>query len=204
MSPNKVNDSLQDNNAKDPGATAPVNIENQSLEHTPVTQRLRKEILLKKNQVGLRIAALLFSCISFAVMASAKNITYYFDGVIIVYNFDTYGSYRYLVAVGIISTLYFKAQVWRQFFEFRGMYVLSQRTLNFLDFFGDQIVAYLLVSAASSAIPTTDVLSQLTAYGTNTFTISAAASISMAFLAFLAAAASAGISGYMLSSQTCI
>ncbi|KAJ4971236.1 hypothetical protein NE237_004335 [Protea cynaroides] len=207
MSPTTENDYSQDNTMKDPETVAPVYIENQSLEHASAAQRVQKEKLLKKNQVGLRIIALFFSSLSFALMASDKqNFTDYFDGVALYYNFDSFRAYRYLVAVGVISTVYTMAQVIRQCFEFRGTYMLSQRASNFLDFFGDQIMAYLLISAASTVIPITDLLGQLkvTAYNTSPFTSSAWASISMAFLAFVVEAVSAGISGYRLCTQAYI
>jgi Domain of unknown function (DUF588) len=59
-----------------------------------------------------------------------------------------------------------------------------------------QVIAYLLISGMSAATPLTD---YMRTGSDNLFTDSAAASISMAFFAFLAIALSALISGYKLS-----
>ena len=64
-----------------------------------------------------------------------------------------------------------------------------------------QVVAYLLISAASSAVPLTD---RLRESADNIFTDSSASAISMEFLAFFALALSALISGYKLANQTYI
>ncbi|XP_042480210.1 CASP-like protein 4B2 isoform X2 [Macadamia integrifolia] len=104
----------------------------------------------------------------------------------------------YLLAVGIISTVYCKAQVLRQFCN--GMKpMFTQRGLMLLDFFGDQVIAYLLISGGSSAIQTTRDLKS-SGVILHSFTDSSAASISMAFLAFGALALSAIISAFKLSS----
>lgn len=61
-----------------------------------------------------------------------------------------------------------------------------------------QIVAYLLISSASSAIPLTN---RMREGSDNIFTDASAAAISMSIFAFLSLAASALISGYKLSTQ---
>jgi hypothetical protein len=70
-------------------------------------------------------------------------------------------------------------------------------------------MAYLLISAASSAVPFTNLQreatdSMFTDYSAVAFVDTSAASISMAFLAFFALASSAMISGYKLSTQSYI
>lgn len=67
------------------------------------------------------------------------------------------------------------------------------------DLFSLQIMAYLLISAASSAVPLTN---RIRESADNLFSDTSAASISMAFLAFFALALSAMISGYKLSTQS--
>lgn len=64
-----------------------------------------------------------------------------------------------------------------------------------------QIVAYLLLSAASAAVPLTNSMRQ---GSDNIFTDSSASAISMEFFAFFSLALSALISGYKLSNQTYI
>ncbi|GFY82434.1 uncharacterized protein family [Actinidia rufa] len=100
-----------------------------------------------------------------------------------------------------LSTVYTGVQALRQVHELSTgkQQIFSQRDLAFVDFFGDQIVAYLLVSAASSAVPITNRMREGT---DNIFTDSSAAAISMEFLAFLALAFSALVSGYKLSNQS--
>lgn len=69
-----------------------------------------------------------------------------------------------------------------------------------------QIVAYLLISAGSAAVPLTNSDRELEAslYAPTSFTDSAAAAIAMAFFAFFALALSALVSGYKLSNQSYI
>ncbi|XP_013623961.1 CASP-like protein 4B1 [Brassica napus] len=74
--------------------------------------------------------------------------------------------------------------------------IFDRWTSILLDFSGDQIVAYLLISAASSAIPLTN---RFREGQDNIFTDSAASAITMAVLAFLSLALSALFSGYKLS-----
>ncbi|XLS82560.1 hypothetical protein HN51_048391, partial [Arachis hypogaea] len=68
-----------------------------------------------------------------------------------------------------------------------------------VDFFGDQIMAYLLISSASAAIPITN---RMREGADNAFTDTSTAAISLSFFAFLCLALSAIISGYKLSTQT--
>jgi hypothetical protein len=62
-----------------------------------------------------------------------------------------------------------------------------------------QVVAYLLMSALSAAVPITN---RMRSAVVNNFTDATAAAISMAFFAFVALALSAVVSGYKLSKQT--
>ena len=62
-----------------------------------------------------------------------------------------------------------------------------------------QVMAYLTISAASSAVPLTN---RMREGSDNMFTDASAASISFLFFTFFAAAASALLSGYKLSIQS--
>ncbi|XP_042480209.1 CASP-like protein 4B1 isoform X1 [Macadamia integrifolia] len=193
MSP--MNES-ENNTPQNPAmARSPADMENQSLSYAPIVgQQWRKEDI----QVVLRVLGLVTSIISFVVMArNSHGLTT--DGLVdYTNNFYDYDVYRYLLAVGIISTVYCKAQVLRQFCN--GMKpMFTQRGLMLLDFFGDQVIAYLLISGGSSAIQTTRDLKS-SGVILHSFTDSSAASISMAFLAFGALALSAIISAFKLSS----
>ncbi|KAJ4969736.1 hypothetical protein NE237_002835 [Protea cynaroides] len=204
MSPSKEMGGSQDNTTKNEEGMAPAYIENQSPVYTAVVQRSRREGLMKKSQVVLRTIGFVFSVLSFVIMACNRHgittdgVLYYSD------NFNDYDAYRYLLSVAVISTVYTKFQVVRQIIELcTGKLMLSHEGLNFVDFIGDQIVAYLLISAASTAVPTTND-GRTSGVLLSSFTNSCAASISMAFMAFLAMALSALISGYRLSTQTSI
>ncbi|CAL0302595.1 unnamed protein product [Lupinus luteus] len=153
--------------------------------------RWKRDDMLKKVSLALRGGAMVFSLISFIAMASNK----YGDSK----DFDRYNEYRYLVAIGILSTLYTAVQVFRQIRELStGKLLINPRSGDIIDFFGDQIMAYLLISSSSSAIPLTN---SMRIGADNIFTDTSSAAITMSFFAFLCLAVSALISGYKLSVQ---
>ncbi|XP_027349342.1 CASP-like protein 4B1 [Abrus precatorius] len=156
-----------------------------------ILRRWKREDLIKRGSLGLRGIALLFSLISFIVTASNKHGDWR--------EFDKYEEYRYLLAIAILSSLYTGAQAFRQLQEFStGKQLLQPRMAAMIDFFGDQIIAYLLISSASAAIPMTN---RMREGADNIFTDSSAAAISMSIFAFFCLAVSALISGYKLSTQ---
>ncbi|KAJ7950061.1 CASP-like protein [Quillaja saponaria] len=157
-----------------------------------ILRRWRREDLIKRGYLGLRGLSLLFSLLSFIIMASNKHGDWR--------QFDKYEEYRYLLAIGILGTIYTGLQAWRQVQElYTGKNLFRHQTSALVDFFGDQIMAYLFISAASSAVPLTN---RMREGADNIFTDSSAASISMGFLAFLCLALSAMVSGYKLSTQS--
>ncbi|KAL3629857.1 hypothetical protein CASFOL_026169 [Castilleja foliolosa] len=108
----------------------------------------------------------------------------------------------YVLAIAILSTLYTGLQIFRQFRELStGREIIPRQYVGRIEFFGDQIVAYLLISAASSAIPLTN---RMREGSNNIFTDSSASAISMTFFAFFVLALSSIISGYKLSYQSYI
>ncbi|KHN33251.1 CASP-like protein [Glycine soja] len=148
--------------------------------------------MLTFGPLGLRGIALSMSLFSLIFMARNK----YGYG----YEFDKFEEYRYLVAVATLSTLYTAVQVFRQVHEISTMKSLMQpRTEGLIDFVGDQVLAYLLISSTSSAIPLTDQMRKVTI---NVFTDFSAASIAFSLFAFCSLALSAVVSGYKLSTQT--
>lgn len=175
--------------------------EHQTPHQTPATagiagilRRWKREDLIKRGSLGLRGIGLLFSLISFIVMASNKHGDWK--------DFDKYEEYRYLLAIAILSSLYTGAQAFRQVHELStGKQLIKPRMAALIDFFGDQIMAYLLISSASSAIPITN---RMREGADNIFTDASAAAISMSVFAFLCLGASALISGYKLSTQSYI
>ncbi|KAK4834250.1 hypothetical protein QYF36_019617 [Acer negundo] len=159
-----------------------------------ITQRWKREDLLNRGGLALRGLGLLFSLLAFIIMGSNKHGDWK--------NFDKYEEYRYVLAAAILATLYTGAQTLRHIHEMStGRQMLQRRTSALLDFFGDQVSAYLLISAGSSAIPLTN---RMREGADNIFTDSSAAAIGMELLAFLALALSALISGYKLTSQNYI
>ncbi|KAF7145682.1 hypothetical protein RHSIM_Rhsim04G0124200 [Rhododendron simsii] len=152
----------------------------------------RAQDQLKIGSLALRGLGFLFSFLAFIIMVTNN----YGDGE----NFDNYEEYRYVLAIAIMSTIYTVAQLVRQVHGlFTGRQLFPPRNLAVLDFLGDQIMAYLLISALSSAIPQTN---RMRVWKDTIFTDSSAAAISMEFFAFLALAVSALISGYKLSNQS--
>ncbi|KAL2330641.1 hypothetical protein Fmac_018222 [Flemingia macrophylla] len=156
-----------------------------------ILRRWKREDLLKRGSLALRGVALLFSLISFVIVASNKHGDWR--------DFDKYEEYRYLLAIAILSCLYTGAQAFRQIQELStSKRLLQPRMAAMVDFFGDQIMAYLLISSASSAIPMTN---RMREGADNIFTDSSASAISMSIFAFFCLAGSALISGYKLSTQ---
>ncbi|KAG7960941.1 hypothetical protein I3843_10G153400 [Carya illinoinensis] len=153
-----------------------------------IVRRWKREDLLKKGSLATSGMAFLFSLLAFIVMASDNHAE--------IGNSLTNGQNK-------------GGQTFRQVHELRTRkHLLQQSTSALLNFFGDQIMAYLLISAASAAIPQTNRLFQylddetyIANYSGSAFTEAAAAAISMAFLAFLSLALSAMISGYKLSTS---
>ncbi|KAG2404576.1 hypothetical protein LR48_Vigan11g031900 [Vigna angularis] len=156
-----------------------------------ILRQWKREDLMKRGSLALRGIALFLSLISFIVMASNKH----GDGR----DFDKYEEYRYLLAIAILSSLYTGGQAFRQIHELStAKQLLKPKMAAIIDFAGDQIVAYLLMSSASSAVPLTN---RFREGSDNIFTDASAAAISMSIFAFLSLAASALISGYKLSTQ---
>ncbi|KAK1365557.1 hypothetical protein POM88_041118 [Heracleum sosnowskyi] len=159
-----------------------------------ITRSWRIGDLYKNGSLALHGLGLLFSFLAFIIMVTNKHGD--------ARNFDDFEEYRYLVAIAILSTLYTGGHVFVQVHELlTKKQMFSRRNLALFNFVGDQITAYLLISAGSSAVPVTNSMRE---GGDNIFTDSSAAAISMEFLAFFALAMSALISGYKLSNQSYI
>lgn len=157
-------------------------------------RRWKREDLLKSGSLASRVFGFVFSLLAFVIMASNQHGDWK--------DFDKYEEYRYVLAIAILSTLYTGLQAFRQIRELStGRELFTLRNSAMLDFIGDQIIAYLLISAASSAVPLTN---RMREGSDNIFTDSSASAISMEFFAFFSLALSALISGYKLSNQTYI
>ncbi|KAK8939606.1 CASP-like protein [Platanthera guangdongensis] len=159
-----------------------------------VQRLIRRENLQEKGGLLLQALGLLFSLLSAIIMASNKHGDWM--------DFDRYDEYRYLLGISILVFLYSLGQVIRQVhLSSTGRDVLPARISATFSFTGDQVAAYLMISALSAAIPITN---NMRKGADNLFTDASSASISMAFFAFLSLAISALISGYKLSKQSYI
>ncbi|CAO2839243.1 unnamed protein product [Amaranthus hypochondriacus] len=159
-----------------------------------VLQKWKRQDLLRKGSLGLRILGFIFSLLSFIIMASNNH----GNGR----NFGDYEEYRYLLGIAILSTIYTGLQCFRHIHQLStGNEIITLKNSALVDFIGDQVFAYLLLSSASSAIPQTN---RMREGGDNIFTDSSAAAISMSLLAFIALACSSIIAGYKISTQSFI
>ncbi|CAL1378604.1 unnamed protein product [Linum trigynum] len=161
-----------------------------------ILRRWRREDRLNKASVICRGLGFVFSLLAFIIMASNNHGDWM--------SFDKYEEYRYLVGITVLSTLYAGAQAFRQVHELHsGKYTipLQRRTSAIVDFCSDQVASYLLMSAASSAVPLTN---RMREGADNIFTDTSAAAISMALLAFIALALSSVVSAHKLFTQSYI
>ncbi|KAJ8484619.1 hypothetical protein OPV22_017104 [Ensete ventricosum] len=159
-----------------------------------VLRKSRTDNFLERGALLLRAFACLFSLIALAVLASNKHGDWQ--------DFDRYQEYRYLLAIAVLAFIYSMAQILRQVNRSRtGKDFVAAQYSWIVDFAGDQVMAYLLMSSSSAAIPITNHMREAVI---NMFTDASAASIGMAFLAFVALALSALISGFKVSKQNYI
>ncbi|AQK85457.1 CASP-like protein 4B4 [Zea mays] len=156
-------------------------------------RRWRTQDLLDRSGSALRAAAWAFSLLAFLVMACNEHGDWR--------QFDRYEEYRYIVAIGLLAFVYTTLQLLRHGVRLTGGQDLEPKTGLLVDFAGDQVTAYLMMSALSAAIPITN---RMREGADNVFTDSSAASISMAFFAFVCLALSALVSGFKLAKQTYI
>ncbi|ERM95573.1 hypothetical protein AMTRI_Chr08g165940 [Amborella trichopoda] len=159
-----------------------------------ILSRWEREDLIKRSGLVLRGLALLFALLSFLIMATNQH-----GGWM---EFDHYDEYRYILGIAILACLYTACQVARDIHRLlTGKDIITRPSSFYVDFVGDQVMAYLLISACSAAIPLTNSMRKNV---DNLFTDMSSASISMAFFAFTALAISALISGYKLTRQAYI
>ncbi|ONI03850.1 hypothetical protein PRUPE_6G285800 [Prunus persica] len=165
-----------------------------------ILQRWKKEDSLRRGSLALWGLSTVFSFLAFIIMVCNKQ--GYLEDLGYSEDFNQYEEYSYVLAIAILSMLYSGVQAARQVHQlFTGREVFQRQTSAWVAFIGDQIMAYLLLSSSSSAMPITNREREIQI---DLFTDSSAAAISMAFLAFVALALSALISGYKLSSQSYI
>ncbi|XP_062189025.1 CASP-like protein 4B1 [Phragmites australis] len=133
----------------------------------------------------LRAGAALAAFVAVALVASCRHGDWM--------EFARYQEYRYLLGASVVACVYSAAQALRNFRRKRG-----PTSVGFLDFAGDQVVAYLLITASSAALPITI---RMRSAVINIFTDAMAAAISLGFIAFAALAFTAMLSVFRLSAQ---
>ncbi|XP_042439927.1 CASP-like protein 4B2 isoform X1 [Zingiber officinale] len=157
-----------------------------------VVRRWKREDLLEKAGLVLRALAWVFSLVAVALLASNKQ-----GGWM---NFDRYQEYRYLLSVAAIAMVYSMVQLLRQAHRFMTGKDLAPLTYSWtFDFAGDQVMAYLLISASSAAIPITD---RMRREVVNSFTDISVVAISMTLLSFVALGSCSLISGFKVARRS--
>ncbi|KAF8748242.1 hypothetical protein HU200_012985 [Digitaria exilis] len=162
-----------------------------------MVERWKMEGAPARARLVLRALGWLFSLLALVVMASNQH------GHGGSQDFRQYPEYNYCLGIAIVAWLYTTAQVVRDVHRLGSGRDLigTRKTSALVDFTGDQVVAYFLISAMSAAVPVTDYMRQK---ADNLFTDSAAAAISMAFFAFVAIGLSALVSGYSFSMEVLV
>lgn len=154
-----------------------------------VVSRSKKEVLLVKAALALRICEVILSLLSFSVMATNKTEGWSGD------SFDRYKEYRFCLAVNVIAFAYAAFQACELAYNLStGRHVLTYDVRYQFDFLMDQALAYLLMSASSASASRID--DWVSNWGKDAFTAKASASVTLSFLAFAGFALSSLISGY--------
>ncbi|XP_023550770.1 CASP-like protein 4A1 [Cucurbita pepo subsp. pepo] len=154
-------------------------------------KKIKREELRKKILLGFRIVGFVFCLASFSVMASDKNQGWALD------SFYRYKEFRYCMAVNVIGFVYSALQSYDLvYFLSTGKHMIRNYFKQYFDFFIDQIVAYLLLSASSSAATRVD--DWQSNWGKDKFPDMAITSVGLSIVAFVAFALSCIISGYTL------
>ncbi|KAI4343759.1 hypothetical protein L6164_011068 [Bauhinia variegata] len=155
----------------------------------------KRDEMLRKAALGFRFSELVLCLISFSVMAADKTQGWSGD------SFDRYKEYRYCLTVNVIGFVYAGLQACDLATQVvTGKPIINLALRYHFDFFMDQVLAYLLISASSSAATRVD--DWQSNWGKDEFTEMASASVGMAFLAFVSFAISSLISGYNLCTHS--
>ncbi|KAK3225069.1 hypothetical protein Dsin_004931 [Dipteronia sinensis] len=156
-----------------------------------ILKRSKTDETVKVANLGFRLSEAVLCLISFSVMAADKTQGWAGD------SFDRYREYRYCLSMNVIGFAYSVFQAYDiGYYISTGKHVIRHHLRRPFDFFMDQVLAYLLISAASASA--TRVVDWQSNWGKDDFTVMASASVAMAFLAFIAFAFSSLISGYYL------
>ncbi|PKA61713.1 CASP-like protein [Apostasia shenzhenica] len=148
---------------------------------------------LTRAEVGLRVSEAVLCLVSFSVMAADKTSGWAGD------SFDRYPEFRFCLSINVIAFAYSGFQVYAHVHRrINGRRIISRPLNYYFDFGADQILAYLLMSASSSAATRNDVWTSM--FGRDDFTDMMNGSVAISFLAFLAFGVSSIISAHKLFS----
>ncbi|KAJ4813507.1 CASP-like protein [Rhynchospora pubera] len=162
---------------------------------TRIMQREQNAAAVRRAALAARVAAMVFSIVAFSVLAADRNKGWARD------SYNKYSQFRYCETVNVIGFLYSGLQLYALIHYKRNKKHIIRRPLgDYLDFIMDQVLAYLLISASSSA--TARVRDWVVNWGSDPFPNMANGSIAITFLAFLACAVSSLLSAYNLFSKT--
>ncbi|XP_021761000.1 CASP-like protein 4B1 [Chenopodium quinoa] len=152
-------------------------------------QKWRKEDWMKKGVLVLvlRAFALLFSFLSFIIM-------------VVIPNFQLSEPNSYVFSIALITMVYTAIQVGIKGHELRiGKDIISSDVVVWIDFIGDQVMTYMLLSSASTGAMNTN-LARNMGY-VNPIVEKESTAVAMAFLAFFSLASASLISGYHLFTE---
>ncbi|XP_020593396.1 CASP-like protein 4A1 [Phalaenopsis equestris] len=152
-------------------------------------------VTVRRVDVAARMVAAALCLISFSVMAADKDRGWTTDA------FNIYKEYRYCLSVNVIGFVYAGFQAYAEVHHMSSKKHIIRRPMgNYFNFAMDQILAYLLISASSSATARTNYW--VTNWGTDPFPNMISGSVAVSFLAFVAFAVSSLISAYNLFNRS--
>ncbi|XVF60319.1 hypothetical protein PTKIN_Ptkin08bG0035500 [Pterospermum kingtungense] len=157
-----------------------------------ILRRTKRDKMVKKALLGFRISGFVFCLVSFSVLAADRDQGWALD------SFYRYKEFRFCMAVNVIGFAYSGIQAYDLAYQLTsGKQKPRSRLRCYLDFVLDQILAYLLISASSSAAVRVD--DWQSNWGRDKFPMMARSSMVLSLMAFIALALSSLVSGYTLS-----
>ncbi|XP_022774414.1 CASP-like protein 4A1 [Durio zibethinus] len=156
-----------------------------------ILRRTKRDKMVKKASLWSRISGFVFCLVSFSVLAADRDQGWALD------SFYRYKEFRFCMAVNVIGFVYSGIQAYDLAYQLTfGKQKPRSRLRCYLDFVLDQMLAYLLISASSSAAVRVD--DWQSNWGKDKFLEMARASMALSLVAFIALALSSLISGYTL------
>ncbi|KAI4389085.1 hypothetical protein MLD38_001349 [Melastoma candidum] len=156
-----------------------------------ILRRARRESMMKRGLFVLRVSGCVLCLISLSVLAADKSQGWALD------SFYRYKEFRYCLAVNVVGFLYSGFQaIDLAMLSATGKRIVKFHLRHYTEFFLDQVLSYLLLSASSSAATRVD--DWESNWGPDKFPQMASVSVGLSIVAFLAFALSSIISGYTL------